>query len=233
VIKTLLVGAAALVLPFSANAADFPIKAPAFAPAPYNWTGFYVGINAGYGLGSTVIEDKNCNFSCSSQTLNPSGFTAGGALGFNYQIGSAVLGIEGDWNWINASKTYTDSGWPSQHNAKIDSFGTIRARAGLALDNTLAYVTAGAAFVDQQVSVFDPTGIIQGGFSFSKTKTGLAVGAGTEFALSGPWTAKLEYLYIAIPTVAHIPDDFWTSPVEFYNVKTDMQVIRVGLNYRF
>jgi outer membrane immunogenic protein len=211
--KKLLIAAAVLVPPVGSNAADLPMKMPpayAPAPAPYNWTGFYVGINAGYDIGNTVIDDKNCNFSCSSQTLSPSGFTAGGTLGYNYQIGSTVLGIEGDWNWINASKTYTDPDWASQHNAKINSFGTIRGRAGLALDGTLVYVTAGVAFVDQQVSVLDPTGN-PGGFSFSQINTGLAIGAGTEFAISGPLTAKLEYLYITVPTVAQIQDNSFTS----------------------
>jgi outer membrane immunogenic protein len=233
-LKKFLITSAVLVLPIGAYAADLPVKAAPYAPMPaaYNWTGGYVGINAGYGLGNTVIDDKDCSFSCSSQTLSPSGFTIGGTLGYNYQMGHTVLGVEGDWNWINASKTYTDLNWSSVHNAKIDSFGTIRGRAGLAVDRTLVYVTAGVAFVNQSVSVYDPDGD-PGGFRLSETKAGLAVGAGTEFAISGNWTAKLEYLYIAMPAVEKIQDNNCNSASCTFNVKTDLQVARAGINYRF
>jgi outer membrane immunogenic protein len=217
----------------SAFAADLPMKAAPYAPmAVYNWTGGYIGINAGYGLGNTVIDDKDCLFSCSSQTLSPNGFTVGGTLGYNYQFGSTVLGIEGDWNWIDASRTHTDPDWASVHNAKIQSFGTIRGRAGLAVDRTLVYVTAGVAFVDQRVAVFDPDGDT-GGFAVNKVSTGLAVGAGAEFAISGNWTAKLEYLYITVPSIAQIQDNSCTSTECTYNVKTDLHVARAGVNYRF
>ena len=107
-LKKLLMTAAILAVPVAANAADVATKAaPRFAPAPapYNWTGFYIGANVGYGLGNVVIDDKDCNLSCSSQTLNPNGFTAGGTIGYNWQYGSTVWGIEGDWNWIDAKKT--------------------------------------------------------------------------------------------------------------------------------
>src|SRR3974390_561469 len=137
-LKKLLISAAVLALPVSAYAADLPIKAPqVYAPAPaYNWTGFYVGGNAGYGLANTTIDDQDCNISCSSQTLSPNGFTLGGTIGYNYQFGSTVAGIEGDWNWINAKKNYATN-WPSIHDAEIKSYGTLRARLGLALDKTL------------------------------------------------------------------------------------------------
>jgi outer membrane immunogenic protein len=116
----------------AASAADLLRKAPAYAPAaaPYNWTGFYLGINAGYGLANVVIDDKDCYISCSSQNLTPNGFTAGGTIGYNWQLGSTVLGLEGDWNWIDAKKTISDPDWPSEHQANLNSFGTVRGPPG-------------------------------------------------------------------------------------------------------
>src|SRR5262245_35365601 len=140
---------AALVMAAPAGAADLPVKArPMPPPVPvFNWSGFYIGINAGYGLAFVTIDDQDCIFSCSSQTLTPNGLTVGGTLGYNWQFGSTVLGIEGDWNWINAKKTFTSFDWPSEHHAEIKPFGTLRARAGLALDRTLVYVTAGVGWL--------------------------------------------------------------------------------------
>jgi outer membrane immunogenic protein len=236
-LKKLLTAATIAAMPVVAHAADVATKAPPrFAPAPvaYNWTGFYIGANAGYGLGNVVIDDKDCNISCSSQTLSPNGFTAGGTIGYNWQFGSTVLGIEGDWNWIDAKKTIDDPDWPSQHRAEIKSFGTVRARAGLALDRTLLYLTGGVGFVNQNVhAIITEPCTSQCGFSKSDTKAGLAVGAGAEFALSGPWTAKAEYLYINVPADNSIPDVLPNFTSDQYNVKTDLHVVRAGLNYRF
>jgi outer membrane immunogenic protein len=187
-----------------------------------------------YGLGNVVIDDKDCNISCSSQTLSPNGFTAGGTIGYNWQFGSTVLGIEGDWNWIDAKKTIDDPDWPSQHQAKINSFGTIRGRAGLALDRTFLYLTAGVGFVDQDVhAVITDSCSSRCGFTKSDTKVGLAAGAGAEFAISGPWTAKVEYIYINVPADKSIPDVSPINVSDQYNVKTDLHVVRAGLNYRF
>jgi outer membrane immunogenic protein len=247
-LKKLLITAAVLALPVAASAADLPRKGPAYAPPPppppYSWTGFYVGVNAGYGLANVTIDDQDCNISCSSQTLTPNGFTAGGTLGYNWQFGSTVLGIEGDWNWIDAKKDISSVDWPSAHHAEIKSFGTARARAGLALDRTLVYVTAGAGFLDRDVSaICAPTSDCFGsGFSSSDTKVGLALGAGVEWAFYDRWSAKLEYLFIKTPTENQIPDVNINAPTfehcngrDFcnFNVSNDLQVVRVGINYRF
>jgi outer membrane immunogenic protein len=148
----------ALVMAAPAGAADLRVKAPMQPPPPppFNWSGFYIGINAGYGLANVTIDDQDCNVSCSSQTLTPNGFTVGGTLGYNWQFSSTVLGIEGDWNWINAKKTFNSFDWPSEHHAEVKSFGTLRARAGLAFDRTLVYVTAGVGWLNRDVHAFVP-----------------------------------------------------------------------------
>src|SRR5262245_16778644 len=224
---------AALMIAAPAGAADLRVKAaPYVPPPPFNWSGFYIGINAGYGLAFVTIDDQNCNISCSSQTLTPNGFTVGGTLGYNWQFSSTVLGIEGDWNWINAKKTFTSFDWPSEHHAEIKSFGTLRARAGLALDRTLVYVTAGVGWLNRDVHAFCPD-CSKIGFEHSQTKAGLAAGAGVEWAIWDQWSAKLEYLFIGVPTENQIPDLQAQFDYDNFNVSSHLHVVRVGLNYRF
>jgi outer membrane immunogenic protein len=233
-LKNLIFSAALIAMPFSASAADLPIKsAPrTFAPA-YSWSGFYVGVNAGYGLASTVIDDQDCNISCSSQTLSKGGFTVGGTGGYNWQMGATVLGIEGDWNWIDSKKSFVSVNWPSLHSAEIKSFGTVRARAGLAVDRTLIYVTGGAAFLDEKVSAICP-GCSATGFTSDKTQVGIVGGAGVEFAVTDKVTAKLEYLYAAVPSENRIPDAKRPSPdYNVYGYTSNLQVVRAGLNFHF
>ena len=189
----------------SASAADMPrreampTKAVPYTQM-YNWTGVYVGVNGGYGF---------------SGSNNGDGWTAGGTLGYNVQSGGPLVwGIEGDINWsdINGS-----SGVRSTSNNWL---GTVRGRLGYAMGPSgtwMPYVTGGVAFGDIEQSVV--------GFGSAKdTKVGYALGGGIEAALSGPWTAKVEYLYVDLgngPTVAGASTDFHTN------------LVRAGLNYRF
>lgn len=190
----------------SASAADMPrrqampAKAPAYVSQMYNWTGAYVGINGGYGF---------------SGSNNADGWVVGGTLGYNFQSGGPLVwGIEGDLNWsdINGS-----SGVRSTSNNWL---GTVRGRLGYAMGPSgtwMPYVTGGVAFGDIEESVT--------GFGSARdTKVGYALGGGIEAALSGPWTAKVEYLYVDLgngPTIAGASTDFHTN------------IVRAGLNYRF
>lgn len=191
----------------SASAADLPrqmpAKAPAYvAPAAYNWTGPYVGINGGYGFGGTHSGD---------------GGVVGGTLGYNYQTGPWVFGLEGDMNWTNISGSGTCGG--AACSTENHWLGTVRGRLGYAMGatgNILPYITGGAAFGDIENSA--PAGTV------SDTKAGWTLGGGLEAAISGPWTAKVEYLYVDLgdgPTIGANSSGFHTN------------IIRAGLNYKF
>jgi outer membrane immunogenic protein len=96
-----------------AAAADMPTKAPAYAPvAMYNWTGFYVGGQAGGGWSSsqTTIVQGGTNFPAGyvNNTINANGFLGGGYAGFNYQINQFVIGIDGDYSWADLSGSGSD-----------------------------------------------------------------------------------------------------------------------------
>ncbi len=141
-----------LTLGMPALGADMAVKAPPLkAPIapPYSWTGWYIGANAGYGVGQgsgTFASGP------SFETFNamPAGAFGGGQLGFNYQIMSFVLGAETDIQGASIADTRTCLlNCTARSSALIDQklnwFGTTRARLGLANGPVLSYVTAGAA----------------------------------------------------------------------------------------
>jgi outer membrane immunogenic protein len=218
----------ALALPLAAHAAGFD--------------GPYVGANVGYGLADVTIDDQDCDVSCSSQTFSPNGITIGAVAGFNHQMGSTVLGIEGDINWIDAKET-KQTNWPSQHLAEIKGYGSVRARVGLAVDKTLVYVTGGVGVVGQRVYAYEPISGGTGnyyGFKQYETKAGLAAGAGAEFAVSDNMRLKMEYLHIDIPADSDIKDQFATysgctvsNTYCNFGVKSKLDVVRGGVVWSF
>jgi len=224
-----------------AGAADFAMKAAAPAMAAYNWTGFYLGVTAGGGLQNTVIDDKDCNLSCNSLNMSKAFGSFGGTLGYNYQFGHGVLGIEGDANWTNYSDTLVDPDWARQrgsfHSVKSDWYATVRARFGVALDNVLVYGTGGAAFVDRQVIGRSSTTGVCGGhcFSIDETTVGVVGGVGAEYMIAGPWSAKVEYLHIMTPTkrVRDLDPSAALSAANQYAATTSIDIVRAGINYRF
>jgi outer membrane immunogenic protein len=216
--KILLAGVGVLALGIAhASAADIarrppPASAPAYVAPAYDWTGFYAGVNGGYGWGRS-------NFSAPFATGNfdISGGLVGGTLGYNYQVNQFVFGIEGDGDasWIDGSTACgsltckTSNHW----------LGTVRGRLGYAFDRFMPYVTGGAAFGDVKTAV-------TGFGSSSDTKGGWTVGGGLEYAINGPWSAKVEYLHVDLGRGGTVPGTGADA-----NFQTD--IVRAGLNYRF
>lgn len=144
------------------------------------------------------------------------GFVGGGQVGYNYQIGSFVLGLEtdiqyadigGDNNISSLNSDDDDDNW----------FGTVRAHAGYAFDRALIYATGGLAY-----------GKISNGFSNSDdTSVGWTLGAGVEYAFTDNLTAKVEGLYV------NLEQDDDDLPVTAGSDETEFGVVRAGLNYKF
>ena len=196
----------------SAMAADLPTrKAPpapmSYAPPVFSWTGFYVGVNGGWG-GASGGGDLG----------SPTGGLVGGTVGYNYQIGQFVAGLEGDWDWADINKSGFNS-TPGAYSNKIDSLVTARARAGVALDRALLYVTAGYAGADDKVSA-----AIFPGVSSTDWRSGGAFGAGVEYAFTNNISAKAEYIY------APFESKTYASGVKS---NLDLSLVRAGLNYKF
>jgi len=179
-------------------------KAPSMA-AVYNWTGFYVGGNIGGGMASSHFDDP-C-FYCSSSTPTRGFFTGGAQVGYNYQLGYGVIGFEADVNGNSRFKESLIGGGDSvamKVGAKADISGTIRARAGLAMGNVLAYVTGGAAWADvKQTGVEVDNSIPSLTFGTPTGTTannsgilwGGVIGAGVEVAVGSNWVVGGEFLH--------------------------------------
>lgn len=216
--KLLLAGVAVIALgTASASAADIqrrqmPAKAPAYVPPPvYNWTGFYIGINGGGGWGRS---DFSVPFA--SGSFDTSGAVVGGTVGYNWQVNQFVFGLEGDIDWSNRRGSGV-CGVVTVCEVRNDWLGTARGRLGYAFDRFMPYVTGGLAVGDIKTSV--------AGFGDTRdTKLGWTVGGGIEAAISGPLTAKIEYLYIDL---GH-SDSIFGSEAKF-----NTNIVRAGLNYRF
>jgi outer membrane immunogenic protein len=202
----------------SAAAADLPprpyAKAPAYAPQAYNWSGFYLGVNGGYGFGTSSFTGAN--------SFDVNGGLAGGTVGYNWQMGQGVFGLEGDGDWSDLQGSTTNANCPGCET-RSDWLATFRGRVGYAFDRVLPYVTGGLAGGDIKASALGFSGI-------DSDRLGWTAGAGLEFAISGPWTAKLEYLYVDLGSAncglscgAVTPD----------NVDLKENVVRAGVNYKF
>jgi outer membrane immunogenic protein len=219
-VKTLIV---ALVLGLSAiasaSAADLPAaKGPPPAPtvAPYNWTGFYAGVDAGYGWGgstgdvgcinpSGVVSGFGCSFP-ESNLLSPGGGLLGGLAGYNFQTGALVFGVETDLQWSGIDDKVseplpccvglaTPPGTVAA-SANLDWFGTVRARVGVAaIDRTLIYATGGLIYGEERASNNFFSGPIAYPASASSTRAGWTLGGGAEYAFTANVTARVEALY--------------------------------------
>ena len=221
-----------------ANAADLPMKAPPpLMPAvPVdNWTGFYAGIAGGYGWGRATQTDST---PFSSGSYKTSGGLIGGTLGYNWQAGPAVFGLETDLSWasISGSTVGTD---PASGNcgakhceSKIEAFGTLRGRLGYAWQNVMPYITGGLAYADLHGA--EGNGGPPGAFgSGSSWVAGWTAGAGLEAKFTPNWSGKIEYLYADFGKNGVFTDTIPSFGRFTEKLNVTVQTIRVGLNYRF
>ena len=205
----------------AALAADLPrrmpAKAPAMVPVGYNWTGFYLGINGGYGWGRS-------SWDAFATSTDVSGGMAGLTAGYNWQaMGSPwVFGLEGDIDWSNIKGSFVNAACPTGCQTQNNWLGTVRGRVGYAWDRVMPYITGGLAVGDIEATQAGLAGV-------HDTNVGWTAGAGIEAALAGNWTAKLEYLHIDL---GHINCGVTAcAPAASVGFHTDQ--VRAGVNYRF
>jgi outer membrane immunogenic protein len=224
-------GFAAAAMP-GAQAADMPTKAPRYIEPAANWSGWYIGAHAGAAWQKTDVTTNSSVYDGYSYIPNPnasfskSGFIGGGQIGYNWQHGNFVFGLEGDISGLSGRASADVTGYDAlTYSSKIRWLSTVRGRFGLAVGDTMAYMTAGVAFggVKNSVSFTDCCA----SYSNSKTKTGWTVGGGVEHMLSRNWTVGLEGLFVDLgrSTVDVDGDSF-----QFANQAI---IGRLKLNYKF
>ena len=231
-------GAMALGLSVPAGAADLAArsytKAPALA-AVYNWSGFYIGANAGGGSSHSCWNLLFPGGSIPEGCHDATGGTVGGQIGYRWQSASFVFGIEGQGNWadFSGSNATPVGGNPFgglNDRTRIDAFGLITGQVGYAWNNVLAYVKGGAAVVDDKYDALIPGG---GSFaSANETRWGGTVGAGLEYGFAPNWSIGAEYNHIFLDSHdAALTDTF--GGVSTVHVRQDVDMGLVRLNYRW
>lgn len=217
-----------------ASAADIPTKAPAYmAPvaAPlFNWTGFYVGVQGGYGWGDvewTYLVGGTADHSTS-------GWLFGGTVGANWQAPGSpwVLGVEADYAWASIDGQAPCPNPAFSCRSELETFGTLRGRLGWAQNNWLFYGTGGLAFGKQRIETHLPGGAVPPSGTptngTSKSTSGWTAGLGVETVWAGNWSGKLEWLYYDLGDKNYTVDNFLLVRAEHTG-----HIVRVGLNYRF
>jgi outer membrane immunogenic protein len=212
---SIVAGLGAALLASTAFAADLPRRsapvAPAFTAVPtFTWTGFYAGVHAGYGFGDITGR-------ASGIWADPDGFVGGLQAGYNHQINQFVFGLETDLSLSDMRGKQSGAGVVGTRSS-VPYFGTVRARAGVAFDRFMPYVTAGFAYGGLKVR--EP-----GVGSSSETGYGYTVGGGVEYAFTNNITARIEGLYVDLGDKAVLGGT--------RRAGTEFGVVRAGLNYKF
>jgi outer membrane immunogenic protein len=196
---------------------------------------FSGGVTTPFGLGPTELSDTSLGGSGRA-----SGPLAGGQVGFNWQAGWAVFGAEIDAQWTGQRASFATAcntpGCVASDAVRIKSLLTGRGRFGVAFDWLVPYVTAGAALASVSDDLIVTIGGVTGAFdTHTGSRLGWTAGAGVDVALTSNWSARLEYLYVAVDDItstARIPNVLGLGATN-KGIEVRDSILRVGVNYRF
>jgi outer membrane immunogenic protein len=266
IMKKLLVGTAlAFLLGTPVFAADMPLKAAPQAEPPCVWCGWYAGANLGYGWGKntgngfTAFNDVDVGgiagfFAAGGNVLpgvSPKGVVGGGQIGYDWQVSrAAVLGLVADIqgsgmraSGAGAASIGVFTNITETNNARVDWFGTVRARAGFVASNVLFYATGGLAYgqVHANTAFIDPSngnGPVTWAGSTSTTRAGWTAGGGLEYAITPKWRFGAEYLYVNLGSITVLETQATRFAIPTANTftstsKFNSSIARLVLNYKF
>jgi outer membrane immunogenic protein len=224
----------------AASAADLPVAPPAKAPPPviipmYDWSGFYIGANGGWG------ETRNCwsfinvaGTAVADGCSSGSGGVFGGQIGYRWQMGQFVYGFEGQGDWADLKSWHVSTINPNfSTGTTVNSFGLITGQLGYAVNAALFYVKGGAAVVGNNYDVISTATRAELGVA-SATKWGGALGVGFEYGFAPNWSVGIEYdrlfmgdannsFSVANPILAN----------SLNRIGQDVDLVTIRFNYRF
>lgn len=242
-------GVALVAFAGAATAADLPVRVQAPPPPPvWNWSGCYMGLNAGYGWGRNNFKDATETsavgtvFSFTDFDFNSKGAFGGGQFGCNWQVSAAVFGVETDIQWAgvkgsvlfpSAIFNFADPNFNTEVTSELRYFGTVRGRIGYSFAPwALLYATGGFAYgeVHSKLSFPSANGVANTFFDEARrTHYGYAVGGGWEALLTPRLSVKAEYLYVDLGAGTHqfvIDGDTYS-----WSERLRMHTVKLGLNF--
>ena len=235
------VGFVALVSAAPASAADLAArpytKAPPMIAAIYDWSGFYVGANGGWGSSRNCWNDATDGagvFVGSEGCHDATGGVAGGQVGYRWQSASWVFGVEAQGDWADLRGSNASLAFPGQTNrSKIDAFGLFTGKVGYAWNNALLYVKGGAAVTDSRYTTLNTaTGAIISSTG-DQTRWGGTIGAGVEYGFAPNWSAGVEYDHI----FTQDKNVTFTAPGGAFagtdRIRQDVDLVTARVNYRW
>jgi outer membrane immunogenic protein len=257
--KNLFLISSALVFAGPAMAADLPVQMPTKAPpvvasVPYTWTTCSVGGHVGAGWDHTTFTDPgNASILGVAQFIAPAGssigvnggtgLVGGVQAGCDYQFASNwVIGIGGDFAWSNINGIANDPFFTGKNGGAIplstqtDRIASVTGRVGYAWDHFLLYAKGGGAWAHDNYSIQNANCLFVscGNLVGSLERTGWTAGIGLEWAFAKNWSALVEYDHYGFGNKGIGFVSSVTSPQSLvFNVKQDVDIVKVGINYRF
>jgi len=209
-------------------------KAPPMIAAVYDWSGFYIGANGGWGTSRNCWTDVTVGGGAEG-CHDASGGTVGGQVGYRWQAGNWVFGLEAQGNWADFKGSNVSLlNAPLVNRSRIDAFGLFTGQVGYAANNVLFYVKGGAAVTDNRYEgVFAGTVIDRA----EQTRWGATVGAGVEYAFAPNWSFGVEYNHLFMGTENYnfrgVGPLAGIGNTRNDDVKQDADLITARVNYRF
>jgi outer membrane immunogenic protein len=221
-------------------AADLGARYPAPPRGPvgydpiFTWTGFYIGANGGWAsadkcwtfVGTTLAaaapRDEGCH--------TADGGVFGGQVGYNWQAGNWVFGLEAQGDWADLTGSNVSLAFPAFTNrTRVDALGLFTGRIGWAWNTTLLYAKGGGALArDRYDYITTTTGVLGG--TASETRVGWTVGAGLEYAFAPNWSLGVEYNYVGLDKERNT---FGPLPNVVEDIDQHIHMVTGRINYRF
>ena len=232
------VGLLALGMGAPASAADMAVKAapPPYIAPIYNWTGFYIGGNGGWGQSHSCVDFLNAaGVAVAQGCRDRSGGLVGGQIGYRWQANQWVFGLEAQGDWADLSNTRVSiANNLLSTRTKTSGIGLFTGQIGYAWNASLFYVKGGAAVTDTRFSILENvfgTELV----AASATRWGGTVGVGWEYGFAPNWSAGIEYDHLFM---GHRNNSFTSTNVNLVNflnsrISQDVDMVTVRINYRF
>jgi outer membrane immunogenic protein len=229
-----------------ASAADLAARPYTKAPPPmvaaiYDWSGFYIGANGGWGSSRKCWDFTTpaAVFVAAEGCHNATGGVAGGQIGYRWQSAAWVFGLEGQGDWANLRGSNQSIAFPAFTNqSKIDAFGLFTGQVGYAFNTVLLYVKGGGAVTADRFNVNTTVGNVLAGTTGDQTRWGGTIGAGLEYAFAPNWSAGVEYdhLFMGNKAITFLNNGVAGVTGTLFGtdrIRQDVDLVTVRVNYRW